>query len=43
MLSSRGADGGDAGGFNGGRSAAAVGAPARAEGGGDDLEDEIPF
>jgi single-strand DNA-binding protein len=44
MLSSRGAEGGDAGGYNGGRSTAGVAAPARgSEGAGDDLEDEIPF
>lgn len=46
MLSSRRDDGdsGDAGGFNGGRSTAAVGAPARAtDSPADELDDEIPF
>jgi single-strand DNA-binding protein len=45
MLSSRGADGADAGGYNGGsRAPAAVGAGARsADAPGDDLDDEIPF
>jgi hypothetical protein len=46
MLSSRrdDADSGDHGGFNGGRSAAAVSSPARAaDSSADELDDEIPF
>ena len=46
MLSSRRDEGdsGDHGGFNGGRSAAAVSSPARAaDSSGDELDDEIPF
>lgn len=44
MLSSRGSESGDGGGYNGGsRAPAAVGAPAGAGSAGDDLDDEIPF
>ena len=46
MLSSRRDDGdsGDAGGYNGGRSTAAVGAPARAtDSSADEFDNEIPF
>lgn len=44
MLSSRGSDGGDAGGYNGGsRAPAAVGATTPTGAAGDDLDDEIPF